>query len=319
MQAFVPLKPAAAGQSIDKAEKKMNKSNEVAPGESEVEAMLSVVEKFQPGIRARFAYRRKLDPAFAVASLAYASRLFERPTLDVRTRLLVMTGQFTMGRRMGRLRETIAAACIQTIDLRQVLEVILQCSIYGGESIVDDAIEVFQDELSKRGMLEEVQAKGLRSGQRAAERDLTKERQQWHPEDAADPRADALMEKYGWPGISMALVLRPKHTLNNAEFLGGLDEGFAKAFYDFGYNELYARQVLDHRTRLLCMVGNTLAIGEIVQTRHHMRTAIRQGASAREVLEVLFQSVVVVGHPNIVPERFKDFAQIVESEPSARL
>jgi alkylhydroperoxidase/carboxymuconolactone decarboxylase family protein YurZ len=125
------------------------------------------------------------------------------------------------------------------------------------------------------------------------------------------------VEKYGWLGISSALVLRPRHTLDNAEFLGGPDEEFTQAFYDFGYADMYGRMVLDHRTRLLCMVGNTLAIGEIVQTRHHMRTAIRQGASPREVLEVLFQSVLVVGHPNVVPERFRDLVAIVEDEPGA--
>ena len=54
-----------------------------------------------------------------------------------------------------------------------------------------------------------------------------------------------------------------------------------------------------------------------MQTRHHMRTALRQGASAREVLEVLFQSVVVVGHPNVIPERIRDLVQIVEFEPDA--
>jgi alkylhydroperoxidase/carboxymuconolactone decarboxylase family protein YurZ len=115
----------------------------------------------------------------------------------------------------------------------------------------------------------------------------------------------------------MALILRPRHTLNNAAFLGGLDEGFTQAFYDMGYGDMYGRLVLDHKTRLLCMVGNTLAIGEIVQCRHHMRTAIQQGASPREVLEVLLQSVLVVGHPNVVPERIRDLVAIVKDIPGA--
>ena len=282
--------------------------------EAAIELMLTVVERFQPGVRARFEQRRKMDPAFAEAVLRYAARLFGRPVLDVRTRLLVMIGQFTMGRRPARLRETITAACNEKLDLKEVLEVILQCSIYGGESIVDEPFQIFAEEAGARNLLEAVQARALRPGQREKERDLKAERAIWHPEDSADPRADQLMEKYGWSGISMALVLRPKHTLDNATFLGSLDEGFTKAFYDFGYNDLYGRQVLDHRTRLLCMVGNTLAIGEVVQTRHHMRTAMRQGTSPREVLEVLFQSVVTVGHPNIVPERFRDLTKIVEEE-----
>ncbi|MEZ0212510.1 MAG: carboxymuconolactone decarboxylase family protein [Xanthobacteraceae bacterium] len=284
------------------------------PHAASVEAMLQAVEAFQPGVRARFETRWKVDPAFAESALRYAAYLFGRPELDVRTRLLVMTGQFTMGRRHERLRETIIAACNQGIDLRDVQEVILQCSIYGGESIVDVPLDIFAEEVGARGKLEDVRSRALQPGQRDQERDLAAERATWHPEDAADPRAEQLLEKYGWTGISMALTLRPKHTLNNATFLGALDEGFANAFYAFGYSGLYGRQILDHRTRLLCMVGNTLAIGEIVQTQHHMRGAMRQGASPREVLEVLFQSVVTVGHPNIVPERFKDLVKIVNEE-----
>jgi alkylhydroperoxidase/carboxymuconolactone decarboxylase family protein YurZ len=275
---------------------------------------LEIVECFQPGIRGRFEQRSRLDPAFAHAWLRYAARLLGRPVLDARTRLLVMTGQFTMSRRHARLRETVAAAIAESIDLKEVLEVILQCAIYGGESIVDEALEVFTDELGRAGVLEDIYSRGLQVGHRAAARDRDEERTRWHPEDAADPRADQLIEKYGWLGISSALVLRPRHTLDNAQFLDSLDEGFTQAFYDLGYDDMYSRLVLDHRTRLLCMVGNTLAIGEIVQTRHHMRTAIRQGAAPREVLEVLLQSVLVVGHPNVVPERIRDLVAIVEEE-----
>lgn len=279
--------------------------------------MLEIVERYQPDIRQRLALRSKLDPAFAHAYLRYAARLLGRPVLDTRTRLLVMTGQFTMARRHARLRESVVAAIAQKLDLREVLEVIFQCAIYGGESIVDEPLEIFTDEVAKAGLLDQITSRGLGVNERAAARDLSEERGRWHPEDRADPRADQLIDRYGWQGISIALILRPRHTLNNAEFLGGLDQGFAQAFYDFGYSDMYGRLVLDHRTRLLCMVGNTLAIGEIVQTKHHMRTALRQGATAREVLEVLFQSVLVVGHPNVVPERIKDLVAIVEDEAGA--
>ena len=64
--------------------------------EHEQSAMLEVVERYQPGVRQRFEARRRLDPGFAHATLRYAARLLGRPVLDVRTRLLVMTGQFTM-------------------------------------------------------------------------------------------------------------------------------------------------------------------------------------------------------------------------------
>ena len=274
-------------------------------------AMLDAVARFQPGVRKRYQLRSKLDRAFAYAYLRYAARLLGRSALDVRTRLLVMTGQFTMSRRHARLRETVIAAIAEKLDMREILEVILQCAIYGGESIVDEPLAIMADELGKADLLEDVSKRGLQPGHRATARD--DERRKWHPEDAADPRANRLVEKYG-SGVSIALVLRPLHTLNNAEFLERLDKDFTQAFYDLGYDDMYGRLVLDHRTRLLCMVGNTLAIGEIVQTRHHMRTAILQGATPREVLEVLLQSVLVVGHPNVVPERIKDLVAIVKEE-----
>jgi len=274
--------------------------------------MLDIVARFQPGVRQRFELRSKLDPAFAHAYLRYASRLLSRPTLDARTRLLVMTGQFTMGRRHARLRETFVAAIAAKINLREVLEVVFQCAIYGGESITDEPLTIFTEELSRAGLLEQISEQGLQPGKSSKPRDPVEERSRWHPEDAADSRAEQLTAKYGWHGVSMALILRPRHTLNNAEFLGGLDEGFTQAFYDMGYGDMYGRLVLDHKTTLLCMIGNTLAIGEIVQCRHHMRTAIQQGATPREVLEVLLQPVLVVGHPNVVPERIRDLVAIVK-------
>jgi alkylhydroperoxidase/carboxymuconolactone decarboxylase family protein YurZ len=283
-------------------------------GAEEEAAALAVLERFQPGIRERYARRAALDPAFAYTWLRYGASLLGRDVLDARTRLLVMTGQFTMSRRHDRLRETVVAAIREDLDLLEVKEVILQCAIYGGESIVDPALEIFADEVERVGRLDEVAERGLRVDQMSDRRDLTAERSQWHPEDAADPRADELAAKYGLPGISMALVLRPRHTLDTCEFLSSLDEDFTRAFYNFSYANMYGRLVLDHRTRLLCMVGNTLAIGELVQTQHHIRTALRQGAKPREVLEVLLQSVFVVGHPNIVPLRFRDLTRILAEE-----
>lgn len=280
----------------------------------QIETALATVERFQPGVRERYQRRVAIDPAFAYAWLRYAARLLGGDALDARTRLLVMTGQMTMSRRYDRLGETVQAALLEGLDLLEVQEVILQCTIYGGDPIVDPALSVFRDEVAKAGRLDEVEGRGLQIGQSAARRSLAEEQKRWHPEDAADPRAQRFIDRYGWEGISMALTLRPRHSLDNCEFLSGLDSRFAQAFYDLGYGDMYGRLVLDHRTRLLCMVGNTLAIGEIVQTRHHMRGAMRQGATPREVLEVLFQSILTIGHPNIVPERIRDLVKVVAEE-----
>ena len=95
---------------------------------------LAVLERFQPGARQRYAQRARFDRAAAATWLHYNAGLLGRDALDLRTRLLVIVGQFTMLRNAERLDETIEAALDGGIDPREVLEVVLQCAIYGGES-----------------------------------------------------------------------------------------------------------------------------------------------------------------------------------------
>lgn len=281
---------------------------------------IATVSAFQPlAFRDRLELRDSLDPALTKAWLDYSAGLFSRPHLDARTRILVLTGQFTMTGRQGRLKETVVAGLENDLDPREILEVILQCIIYGGDVILDDSLETFVDVARQYDVLDDVTRRALDVGEREAARDLDTERGSWHPDDISDPRFEPLLDKYGWHRMSMGLKLRPKHILNVVEFLDGIDEEYARLFLDFGYNRLYSRSVLDHKTRLLCMVGNTLAIGEAVQSRHHMRGAIRQGADPREVLEVLFQTCAVFGHPNIMPRAVRDCVDIAREELGADL
>jgi alkylhydroperoxidase/carboxymuconolactone decarboxylase family protein YurZ len=60
---------------------------------------------------------------------------------------------------------------------------------------------------------------------------------------------------------------------------------------------MYSRFQLDDKTRLLCMVGDCLAVNEETNARGHMRGALRQGATPREVLEVIFQTCANFGMP----------------------
>jgi len=65
----------------------------------------------------------------------------------------------------------------------------------------------------------------------------------------------------------------------------------------FCYGAMYARGIVDDKTRLLCMIGDCLAVGEETQARGHMRGALRQGASPREVMEVCFMTCINFGMP----------------------
>ena len=77
-----------------------------------------------------------------------------------------------------------------------------------------------------------------------------------------------------------------------------MDSEFAGMWEKFCYGEMYTRGIVDNKTRLLCMIGDCLAVGEAVQSKGHMRGAMRQGASPREVMEVIFQTSANFGMPH---------------------
>lgn len=279
---------------------------------------VGVVRRFQPrDFDERFALRDELDPAFTRAWLEYFAGLFTRPNLDIRTRVLVLTGQLVMTKNPDRLKEVIELAIQEEVDLREVLEVILQCFIYGGDTIVDKPLAAYYEVVSAHGRLGEVVDRQLPIDGR--ERDLEEEKKRWHEADLADPRLPELLKRYGWRGLSTGLILRPQHVLNSIGFLDSLDREFAKLWVDCIYDRMYSRGILDHKTRLLCMVGDLLSVGEGVQSRHHMRGALRQGAEPLELLEVVLQSCVMFGHEYMTPKAAMDVVVIVEEETGVRL
>lgn len=262
----------------------------------------------------RFEKFSKLDPHFAKVWSTYTGRLLARPVLDTRTRVLVLAGQYTMLGNASGLGDTVASAIAEGVDLKEVLEAILQCWVYGGEQVVSDAVDVFMEVAGEAGRLEEVQERGLPVDVTRTGRSLEAERATWPADDAADPRLPALLERHGWHGISNGIRLRPGTHVNSVSALDAIDQEFAGLWIDSIYEGMYGRGILDDRTRLLCMVGDCIAVGETYQAPRHMRGAMRQGASPAEVFEVLFQSCHVVGHPVIIGIAINDLVKVVEDE-----
>ena len=267
-------------------------------GERAIEAGL----RLQPKTFAeRLALRDSLDQHFTKTWLDFAIEGFgNRRALDERTRFLVLIGQFTMARAPEALEDAIRAALAVGVPAREALEILLQCVIYGGNTVVDPALAVFSRVAEELGLTEELKKDQLPLEGHSPTRDIDEERASWHPDDVADPRREDLMARHDWRGISTGLRLRPKHHLNILGYLDKIDPDYADLWVNFAYRGLYSRYVVDDKTRLLCMVGNCMAIGESTQARSHMRGAMRLGATAREVLEVILQSGVNFGMPGML-------------------
>lgn len=268
----------------------------------------SAARAFQPlGYDRRRALLEELDPSFAETWTNYLGGLLDRPHLDRPTRVVVLAGQFTITRSHGYLHDLVECAVRERVDLRQVLESILQAFVYGGTVVLDDALQIFRDVVTGHGLLDEVTTARVDVGPRY----LAAERAQWHPHDAADPRAQRLLDDYG-PGVSAGLRLRPRFAIENFEWYEAVDPEFTALWIDSIYHRMFNREVIDHKTRLLCMIGNLIAVGETIQSRHHMRGALRQGAHPREVVEVALQGCALFGHAHMLGSALRDFVTILD-------
>ena len=94
--------------------------------------------------------------------------------------------------------------------------------------------------------------------------------------------------------------MRPKHHLNTLSWQDALDSSWAGLWLAFTYQGMYGRGMVDDKTRLLCMVGNCVAVGEGHEGRAHMKGALRKGAKPREILEVILQSCTNFGMPTML-------------------
>ena len=267
-----------------------------------------------PNFDKRVAERDSLDQHFTRAWIDFAIKgTYARKALDTRTRLLVLVGQYTMAKSHAMLEDTIVAALKAKVDPREILEIVLQCVVYGGHTTVEPAIKVFHKVAKKHKLLARLRKGQLPLAGTDGKRNEAEERKRWHAEDLADPRTADLVKRHGWLAVSRGLVLRPKHHINVLEFLDKIDPEFAGLWVRFCYGDMYTRGIVDDKTRLLCMIGDCLAVGEGTQARGHMRGAMRNGAAAREVLEVVLQTAVNFGMPGML-HALHSFVEIMHED-----
>jgi alkylhydroperoxidase/carboxymuconolactone decarboxylase family protein YurZ len=248
----------------------------------------------------------ELDPHYARLLHDFShGGMFRRGILDVRTRCLVLVGEFVAMDEMEELGAHIRVALEHGVAPREILEVILQTTVYFGYPKAKRGARELKRVLNELGRMDEIASTQLPDG--GPERSLEREREAWKTPVEQVPRREALLAKYGWRSLSPGLRLQPTHHLQSVARLDRIDPHFNKLWLDFIYAGMYSRGVLDDRTRILCIVGELFVVGEFHQAENHIRNALQHGASGREVLEVILQSTIYAGMP-----RFVRFVTILE-------
>ena len=251
----------------------------------------------------------ELDQDYAKLLLDFTyGGMYTRGVLDERTRCLVVVGQMVAMDEMEELPRHVRGALHCGATPREVLEVILQTTVYLGYSKARRGAKVCRQVLTDLGRLHEITATQRPVDGCKSERSLASERATWKVPAEQIPRMEELLRKYGWQSLSPGLRLQPTHHIQSVERMDRVDQHFNKLWLDYIYNGMYSRGILDDKTRILCVVGELFVMGEFHQAENHIRNALAQGASPREVLEVLLQSTIYAGMP-----RFIRFVAILEN------
>ena len=251
-------------------------------------------------IAAHVAWCDGLDPHFTRLWLEFTyGGMSGRGILDERTRCLVLVGQFLVIEEPEQFAIQIHNA-LRHASPREVLEVLLQATVYLGYPKIIRATRVFTQVLKKLGRLNEITQTQLPISGRSASRSLEKERKTWGVSEKDCPRQEELLRKFGWEGLSTGFRLQPSHHHKTVEQLERVDQHFLKLWLDYIYAGMYTRGILDDKTRILCVIGELFVMGEFIQAENHMRNALTHGATPREVLEVILQSTIYVGMPRFV-------------------
>lgn len=244
------------------------------------------------------AWRDEMDPQYTRLNLDYTyGGLSQRGVLTERTRLLVIIAQCAAMAEMEYLESAMRAALNSGVTPREVLEILLQTTVYVGMPKINRAGRLFHRVITELGRMDEITKTQPPIEGRNTERSLDAERTTWPETKERLPRVEEMLKKYGWDGISAGLRLQPTHHPEAIVRMNRTDQNFLKHWLDFIYAGMYVRGILDDKTRILCVVGVCTALDEMEQGQNHVRAALALGATPREVQEVAVQSTQYWGMP----------------------
>jgi len=88
-----------------------------------------------------------------------------------------------------------------------------------------------------------------------------------------------------------------RHAAKIAALLDEVDEDLSRYIQEFAYEEVMARPGLDLKTRELLAITALISLGNPDELRTHIRGALANGASERELREAIIHSALYLGFP----------------------
>jgi 4-carboxymuconolactone decarboxylase len=95
-----------------------------------------------------------------------------------------------------------------------------------------------------------------------------------------ETRLRELKDRYDTKGVDTGVRLQGEHFLNALHRFDEADPEWAEQWLSWIYGYMYNRERLDDRTRVLVIIGELIAAGDVTPNlANHMRTALTTGAT----------------------------------------
>jgi 4-carboxymuconolactone decarboxylase len=211
---------------------------------------------------------------------AHGDLLF-RDGLDVRTKQIAIISMLaTIGNREDALRFNIVGALNQGVKREEIIEVLIQLSIYAGFPAALNAFGVANNTFKE---LE--RAPGVLQARDAE----------------TDTASEARAERFG-RGLATLQKTSAAGATAVVNGFNGMAPDLGRLIVEHSYGDVFSRPGLDMKTRELAACSATAAVGTAATAtplRVHVNAALTAGATSREVIETLLNLVPYSGYPAV--------------------
>ncbi|MDH3704247.1 MAG: carboxymuconolactone decarboxylase family protein [Alphaproteobacteria bacterium] len=203
-----------------------------------------------------------------ITETAYGA-LWTRPGLSLQDRMICTLSALCVQPHAAALKRFVGAALDIGLDARAILEVFVQCGLYGGFPLTETASAVAKTVFTERGIA-----------------------------IAAEPDRDESLDVLQLRGDDLLADL---HGARGRQGYAAPDNPVTDGLYSlaiqYGYGELWFRPGLDRRSRMLCALAAFTALRLESQVRKFSQSAIALGLTREEVVEAVMQTAPYSGFP----------------------
>lgn len=195
--------------------------------------------------------------------------IWDRPNLARPDRMICALAVLGLGGHMEALEAHVASALDLGLPARTILEVFMQAGLYGGFVTTEAAARTAQKVFAARKVRIEPDAPRVETN------------------EMLDARGHAVMAKLHGDRAGQGYAA-PDNRVTGALYPSAIR---------YGYGELWGREGLNHRQRMLVAIASFTALGLEGQLKKFGTSALNIGLSREEVIEAVIQTGPYSGFP----------------------